>query len=320
MPSPELDRFITLLAELFSSGTAPAQFQRAEALRRVLNGEPIDVVRVGTNFSRSYLKTWSEALGAGHFYKWVRRKPPTDESLARARAGIAQMALGLAAETHFEASASQLLNSIGFKISDERPGATDTDYFLLDEDERPFCRINVKYHGSLFRQSMEYVGLPSEDCFPLATYKIQGALQRQSSEAVPYVFLVATVPGSPRSFVEKHISDDRAWLAAVSGRIVEEALAKSLLGQVWFRSVQDEVSKAVFRVISASRAHKLLHEKLFDRVFALRVRAFNWTFRGAEIDMHLSLSQEMVGFGEFVSLIQDRGVREVAIRLDRGEI
>lgn len=321
MPSPELDRFIDLLQTLFpSDDVAPPQLLRARALQRVLNEESIDAVRSSTKFSKSYLKAWSSALAEGHFYKWLRKKTPTEESLGRAKAGIAQMALGFAAEAHFEKSASHLLQRIGFRISDERAGATDTDYLLLDNDQRPVCRINVKFHGTLFRQSVEYVGLQTDDCFALATYKIYGALERQRTEAVPYVFLIVTVPGSPRSFVEQHISADSAWLACVSGRLVEEALANTLLEQAWFQRVRGEVAKAVFRVLSARRAFTLLHEKLFERVFALRVRAFNWTFRGAEIDMHLSLSREMVPFNEFVQLIEERGVREVAIRLDRGEI
>lgn len=59
---------------------------------------------------------------------------------------------------------------------------------------------------------------------------------------------------------------------------------------------------------------------LFDRVHALRLRGFNRTFRGAEINMHLSMSTEMIGYEELLRLLIDRGPTEVSVRLDRGEI
>ena len=200
--------------------------------------------------------------------------------------------LGFLAEAHFEKSADHLLHAGGFRISDDRAESSDTDYRLLDSDNRPVCRLNIKFHGTLFRAAEEYVGLKPEDCFALATYKISSALQRQTQEAVPYVFLIVTVPSLPRSFIEGHIKDDFVWLASVSSRAVEETIARKLLAESWADGLRAEIERAQFRVISASRAFRLLHEKLFERVFALRVKAFNWTFRGAEIDMHLSLSSD----------------------------
>ena len=43
-------------------------------------------------------------------------------------------------------------------------------------------------------------------------------------------------------------------------------------------------------------------------------------FRNAEIDMHFSLLNEMIGFDEFLQLLASRGPLELAVRLDRGEI
>jgi hypothetical protein len=317
----DLDRFVSLLSDLFPDpADAPQQLRLARAFQRVLQGESVEAVSLETTFSRSQLRTWTEAIRQGHFFRWVRRKPPTEERLLRARAGIAQMMLGFLAEHHFEQSSEALLQSGGFRITDDRSDASDTDYRLLDTDDRPVCRLNIKFHGTLFRAAKEYVGLEPDDCFALATYKIANALERQKEEAVPYAFLIVTVPSLPRSLVEGHIAEEHSWLASVTGRKVEERIAIRLLAEPWAEELRAAVSKAEFRVISASRAHKLLHEKLFERVFALRVRAFNWTFRGAEIDMHLSLQNEMVLFSDFVQTITERGAREVAIRLDRGEI
>lgn len=224
----ELQRLIEGLTELFPDDSeAPKQLLLARALQRVLNGEPPESVSAATAFSKSNLRTWSTAIREGHFYKWTRRKLPTDERLQRSRAGIAQMMLGFLAEGHFERSSRDLLQSGGFRISDDRSDASDTDYRLLDADGRPVCRLNVKFHGTLFRAAQEYVGLDPDDCFALATYKIFTALQRQKTEAVPYVFLVVTVPSLPRSFVEGHVPDRFLWLASVCGRNVEERIAQT---------------------------------------------------------------------------------------------
>lgn len=154
----------------------------------------------------------------------------------------------------------------------------------------------------------------------LATGRFSIQDDRSEGTGTDYLFLIVTVPSLPRSFLESHLSENHAWLASMSGRIVEEAIARQQLKEAWSERLYADIKTAEFRVISASKAFRLMHEKLFERVFALRVRAFNWTYKGAEVDMHLSLRDEMISFREFVKTIESRGVRETAIRLDRGEI
>ena len=120
--------------------------------------------------------------------------------------------------------------------------------------------------------------------------------------------------------MEGRIPDDLVWLASVSNRATEEAIASRLLGEPWANEVRVHIQQAGFRVISARRADALMRRQLFDRVHALRLRGFNNLFRGAEINMHLSLSREMIAFEEFLELLATRGERELTVRLDRGEI
>ena len=230
------------------------------------------------------------------------------------------MMLGAVAEEHFEALATGTLGDHGFSVEDDRTGRTDTDYRVLDAAVRPVLRINIKFHGTLFRQAEEYVELAPNDCFALATYKIHGALQRQDRERLPYVFLIISVPTFPRQTMEGRVPDDLVWLASVSNRATEEAIASRLLGEPWANEVRVHIQQAGFRVISARRADALMRRQLFDRVHALRLRGFNDLFRGAEINMHLSLSREMIAFEEFLDLLATRGERELTVRLDRGEI
>ena len=75
-----------------------------------------------------------------------------------------------------------------------------------------------------------------------------------------------------------------------------------------------------FLVISARRADRLLREKLFERVFAVRVRAFNRSYGGAELNMHLSLSQDMTPLSDFLQIMKDKGVHGVPAGIERGTI
>jgi len=208
----------------------------------------------------------------------------------------------------------------GYRIEDERVGRTDTDYRLIAPDGHAICRFNIKFHGTAFAKAKEWVALEPDDCFALATYKIDAALKKQNAERLPFVFLIISVLNVPRATVMSRVSDDWAWLAALSDRATEEAIVKRLSGESWVEPIRDEVRGAKFRVLSARRAYQLLRDKLFERVHALKIRNFNRVFRNAEIDMHLSLSSEMIGFDDFLRLLAERGPLELAVRLDRGEI
>jgi hypothetical protein len=55
-------------------------------------------------------------------------------------------------------------------------------------------------------------------------------------------------------------------------------------------------------------------------VFALRQRAFTAAFRNAEIDMHLSLSSEMVPVQDFLRIVASESPQRLTVLLDRGEV
>lgn len=316
----DLGRFVLLMSELFGDSNSPKELTRARALQRLDAAETIDVVAQHSGIGRRFLLSWLEVLQVEGLAHWLGKKPPDATRMKRARSGIAQMLLGQLAEEHFEALSTDVLGAQGFRVEDQRVGRTDTDYRLLDPDNRPVCRLNIKFHGTLFKQAVEYVGLEPQDCFALATYKIHGALQRQQDERLPFVFLIIGVPDFPRELIEQNVSDDWAWLASLSGRAVEESIAKRLTQEPWASSVRERIHQSEFRVISARRAYGLLRDLLFERVHALRLRGFNQLFRGAEINMHLSLSREMIGYADFLRILAQRGALETALRLDRGEI
>lgn len=249
----------------------------------------------------------------------------TEQRLARRRKGIAQMLLGTLAERQFLNLAREITGGRAFQIEDHRPSRTDTDYRLSNGHNNPLLRMNIKFHGTLFRQARDQVGLEPMDCVALATYKIHNALQRQQQEALPYVFFVLSVPGLTADRAAQRIPDEYVWtVCACRGRReIEEGIVLLLLSnprQNEFEDFLQQMTAVQFRVISAQRAYNLMRDHLFERVFALRQRAFTVTFRNAEIDMHLSLSQEMTPIKNFFNSLATLSPQELAVRLYRGDM
>lgn len=234
------------------------------------------------------------------------------------------MLLGLLGEQRFEQLSDEITGGGILRIEDHRPSRTDTDYRLLDGNNNPICRLNIKFHGTQFRESRRFVGLDPDDCFALATYKINNSLKRQQEERLPYVFLVLSVPEINAADVGQLIPSEYVWaLSVLEGRmVVEEAIVAKLLSpdhREAFRQILDRMPEGKFRTISAAKANKLLFDKLFERVHALSLKSFTRRFRNAEVDMHFSLSQELTPVRTFLELLIAESPQKFAIRLDRGE-
>ena len=242
---------------------------------------------------------------------------------------LGQLLVGKAAEMAFEDIYRQEMHSQDLELRDLREGRTDTDYRLYNGQGRPIYRINIKLHGARFRRSMELVGLPPEDCFPLATYKIHSALQKQHEDQLPYFFAVVAVPGlsaeTVGSRIPRELVDTIALIhQAPKGRHkrdVEDAAIDYLVQTEdhVFRNSLATVRDAEWYVLSARRADRLLRENLFQRVFALRVRSFARSFRGAELDMHFSLMNDLTPLRRFLATLRTDGFHRVTTLLERGD-
>lgn len=319
--SAELDRFVEINDSLGPLAPVDARtLFRAKSLQRLLRDEPVAAVSKESGIGVSHLNRWTDVIRIDGFYAWLKKPEPTEARLARARVGVAQMLLGELAEQHFERVAARLVGEQGYRIEDHRVGRTDTDYRLLTPDGRALFRLNIKFHGTLFALAREYVGLDPDDCFALATYKISAALKKQDDEGLPYLFLIVSVPDFPSETIQASIDAKWVWLASITGRNTEEAIVKRLLDETWVAPLRSRLAQAEFRVLSARRANNLMRELLFERVHALRLRGFNRLFRGAEINMHLSMGHEMIGYEELLRQLIERGPSQVSVRLDRGEI
>jgi hypothetical protein len=285
----DFERLAGALADIFADTPLPKtrEVRQVLAATRVLHGELSEIVAVDFKLQRRDLQLLVDRILAGGL---AGLAPYADritiDVLIKRRQGIAQMLLGALAERRFEELINHVTGGDVLQIEDHRPSRTDTDYRLLNGNSNPICRFNVKFHGSLFREARRYVGLDPDDCFALATYKINNALRRQELEKLPYIFLVLSVPDLSAADVGHPIPDDYVWaLAALEGkRVVEEAIVARLLCDDYlpqFRPLFDRMPEGQFRVISAKKADKLLREKLFERVHALSLKGFTRKFRNA---------------------------------------
>ena len=83
---------------------------------------------------------------------------------------------------------------------------------------------------------------------------------------------------------------------------------------------QEEMLAAEWYALSARRADRLLRDKLFDRVFAVRVRGFTRNYRNAELDMHCSLTEDLTPLKQFLQSARERGLHGLAVDLERGVV
>jgi hypothetical protein len=128
-------------------------------------------------------------------------------------------------------------------------------------------------------------------------------------DMVHLAYLAHAVPG---------ISGKRLIEDATVDRCVSEAGDLGI--SVSMAEFRHDIERADWYVLSARRADNLLRELLFDRAYALRVRAFARNYRGAELDMHFSLSQDLHPLNELFAILRDAGLHGLTARLERGSL
>jgi hypothetical protein len=257
------------------------------------------------------------------------------DAMRRPREILGQLLLGELAERAFLGIYRDTMGTTELILEDDRSSRTETDYRVLNGQQRPVFRINIKFFGTQFRNARELVGLAPEDCFALATYKIYQGLQKQDDERLPYLFVIVGVPGLTGAGVGAVIPEDFVHLISLAHastripgkRALEERVVTNLIEieqpepfRAALAGFRRRIAEAEWRVLSARRANQLLREKLFERVYAVRVRAFARNYRNAELDMHFSLNEDLTRLQEFLANLKDRGLHGLAVDLERGVV
>lgn len=320
--------FLRTVGRIHGSSAWPSPLHVFQGLELLRSGEAMDVAarQVGTTTARlrraqnardPFLDVLGESL------------PPSSVVVNERAPMLGNLVLGRAAEIVFEELYRREMPSTEFRLVDLREGRTDTDYRMYNGQDRPVYRINIKFHGARFRRAVELVGLEPKDCFALATYKIDSAMKKQEAEQLPYFFAIVGVSDLTAAVVGDRLPRDVTETVSFLGRVprkpriraLEDAAVEYLIDSnaAVVAATIDQIRQADWYMLSARRAHRLVREKLFDRVFALRVPGFARAFRGAELDMHFSLSQDLTPLPTFLAALRDRGPQAVSTILERGD-
>lgn len=112
-----------------------------------------------------------------------------------------------------------------------------------------------------------------------------------------------------------------ATASGIGKQSIEDALIDSVVKQNLpvYQQTLGKIEKADWYILSARKAHLLLKEKMFERCFALVVKSFAKNYSNAELDMHFSLSQDLVPLTEFLRVMRESGLHKVTVMLERGD-
>jgi hypothetical protein len=330
-----LDDLLGLIGRIYSDDP-PRPFLLLDGVKRVKLGEDARQVAASVRSTRKRLETLAAiADPLEKLFKCDLATAAAPDAMQRPRSMLGQLLLGELAERAFERIYKETMGTGELILEDDRVSRNETDYRVLNGQRRPVFRINIKFHGTLFRNAQGLVGLRPEDCFALATYKIYQGLLKHENERLPYVFVIVSVPGLTGASVGAAVPDDLVHLVSllhaakgVSGkRGIEERVIANLVDSEQsepFRSeltrFREEIEAAQWHALSARRANSLLRDKLWDRVYAVRVRAFARNYRNAELDMHFSLTQDLTPLKTFLASAKERGLHGLAVDLERGKI
>jgi hypothetical protein len=323
------DDLTSTLKEIFPSGTWPRPLHILQALSLCDSGTSLAEAAKAVGTNQTSIRMAMDAPDPISAVLGLAVNEIEDRFRRRATQILGQLLLGRCAEIAFEQIYKSEMHSEEFELRDLREGRTDTDYRLYNGRGRPIYRVNIKFHGSPFRRAPDLVGLDSADCFALATYKIHSAIEKQKQEGLPYFFAIVGVPNLTGESVGRDIPPFLVETVALidqapkgkSKRDIEDAVVARLVQQnnPVFQKTLERIISADWYVLSARRADKLLRELLFDRVFALRTRGFARAFGRAELDMHFSLSKDLIPLKRFLATLLDGGPQRVTTLMERGD-
>lgn len=321
------EKLVEILNRLYPSTRWPKPFNLFQGLLLLESGEPLNSAARQVGTVANQLRKFSDS--SQFVSSILHEHPPNDSHRRSTRQIIGNLIVGKCAEISFEEIYKEHTHTTELELRNLTEARSDTDYRLLNGKGRPVYRVNIKYHGSLFRRAREMVGLEPNDCFALATYKIHGALQKQTDDQLPYIFVVVSVPGlTAESIGEQVPTDFREFVAFVTAnrgiprkRDIEDRVVQHLRqdGHPSFDATRKRIRQANWYVLGARRADNMLRNLLFERVFALRTRNFSRQFRGAELDMHFSLSSDMTALSKYLETLRESGYPRVTTLLERGD-
>lgn len=200
------------------------------------------------------------------------------------------------------------------RYRDERfTGHTLVDFTIIENElDLP---VNVKNAGTRFENARNLVGLDPDDCIPIPTYKAYDALDKEPN--LLYVICVdyTLIAKIERALLTRFsVEEASVWrvLSKYAGPLIrdaEDSFVYSMVNKHW-EEFSQHVSIPVFRVISARKAIRILQK--------LPRRTPGWgTGASAEVNVHISITEETKRWDEINSRIVENGVMDIVAAVNR---
>lgn len=199
------------------------------------------------------------------------------------------------------------------KYSDDRKSSHGLTDFTIYQNKFKLP-INIKNAGTRFEQSKKLVGLNPEDCIPIPAYKAHAAL-KLVSDLIYVVSVDYDLVNKIEKFLPKILTRDEmiVWdlLNKYSGSLVRDGEDYFIFGMVkkYWKKIREIIDDKPFYVISARKSIKILRDRP-ERTPGIGLRAWG-TGANAEVNVHISISEDMVKWSDIQSRIMRWGISDI---------
>ncbi len=204
---------------------------------------------------------------------------------------------------------------------DERfTGHTLVDFTLIECDRE--LPVNVKNAGTRFENAASLVGLDPDDCIPIPAYKAYDAIEKEPNLIYAICIDYILISKIERNLLPRLSAEEASvWkiLSKYTGPLIRDAedrFVYSMVDRHW-EEFSFEVPLPVFRVISARKAIRILQKKP-KRTPGVGLRAWG-TGANAEVNVHISVSNETKQWEEIQSRIAEKGLTEIIEAINRNK-
>jgi len=191
--------------------------------------------------------------------------------------------------------------------------------FTLKEDEYSLP-VNVKNAGTQFMNAQQLVGLAPTDCIPIPVYKAYDAIEKE-----PNLLYAISVDYSLLETLNKFLlplfdeQEKITWgvLNSYTGKHIRDAEDKFVYGMTLkhWEQVSPRINNSQFRIISARKSIRIMQQQP-RRTPGIGLRAWG-TGASAEVNVHISISDETKSWDEIYQRVCDKGLSDIVSAINR---
>ena len=148
-----LDDLLGLIGRLYPDDP-PQPFLLLKGVKRVKVGDDAGQVARSVHSTRKRLEALAAAADPLEaLFGCTLASAAQPDTMRRPQGMIGQLLLGELAERAFERIYKETMGTDELILEDAREARNETDYRVLNGQSRPVFRINIKFHGTLFRKA-----------------------------------------------------------------------------------------------------------------------------------------------------------------------